>query len=385
MNMISAVLPCLTYQSGTRPSNNIFCSIIERVVDAVKMVFVILAKIVVAASNLVNKGVKAIVNTATDTLWCVLAALGCVSISTSGHDYSGVSINRANLNKAPEPVDLDALALNGANINVAEISDEYDGVAAEYRQAGNRRFDTSVPDKRALTALVELANRSGSTDYERTYHSTLKKAVQNIILELRRPNNETPVEKKMRALDAIIEAQLKCVPRRLEECLRQYKLLKTATPEMEQLLLEYVQGTKEECFIEAFQGSQFHVLNYVRSRVGQEYGLVTGVLVTQDPYLRVGGTPSDESIRYEFNNRFTPEAVVEGVMARIHLEGSNTPCLDYIRAELEQQARARGEDPQNEVVFDRIVTEATQMFNGSQINQKGVIFLLRGIGILNPA
>ena len=40
---------------------------------------------------------------------------------------------------------------------------------------------------------------------------------------------------------------------------------------MEQLLLEYVQGAKEECFIEAFQGSQFHVLNYVRSRVGQEY------------------------------------------------------------------------------------------------------------------
>ena len=71
-------------------------------------------------------------------------------------------------------------------------------------------------------------------------------------------------------------------------------------------------------------------------------------------------------------------------MTRIHLEGSNGPCLDFIRFELEQQAE-QGEDPANEVVFDRITTEATQMFNGSNINQKGVIFLLRGIGILNAA
>ena len=142
MNMISSVLPCLTYQSGTRPSDNIFCSLIERVVGVVKMVFTLLATVVLAVANLVITGVKTIVNTATNTLWCVLAALGCVSItSASGYDYSGVSINRANLNKAPEAVDFDELARNGANIDVAEIESEYDTVVAQYRQAGNRRLN----------------------------------------------------------------------------------------------------------------------------------------------------------------------------------------------------------------------------------------------------
>ena len=111
----------------------------------------------------------------------------------------------------------------------------------------------------------------------------------------------------MRALDAIIEAQVKCAPRRLAECLRQHKLLKTATPEMEQMLLEYVRDLKEECFIEAFQDSQFHVLNYVRSRVGLEYGLEVNILVTSDPHLGVGGRPSDDSIRSEFNSSILPK------------------------------------------------------------------------------
>ena len=107
------------------------------------MAFTLLATVVLAIANLVIKGVKTIVNTVTNTLWCVLAALGCVSISTSGYDYSGVSINRANLNKAPEAVDFDELARHGANINVADIESEYDTVVANI-------------DKRVIVATIQL-------------------------------------------------------------------------------------------------------------------------------------------------------------------------------------------------------------------------------------
>jgi hypothetical protein len=269
-------------------------------------------------------------------------------------------------------------------LDAAVVISAYNAVVVDYSRT-NDRPSTSAADHRALTTLVELANREGVSNYDKTYSSTLKKAVQNIVLELGRPGSDIPVDKKMRALTAIIEAQQSCAPRRLAECLRQYKLLKTATPEMEQMLLEYVRDLKEECLIQAFQGSQFHVLNWVRTRVGQEYGLEVNILVTSDPHLGVGGRPSDGEIRRQFNNRYTPEALVEGVMTRIHLEGSNTPCRDYIQLELYQQARRRGEDPEDEAVFERMAAEAMEMFGGSQINQKGVIFLLRGIGILNAA
>ncbi len=364
MNNISGVLPCFRGGTCSFPSQVNLGSLISKVVSVVVYVFSAIANAALSLFSMAVKSVK----------WTVNLILGSVCCCDCSGPYMGKVLNSAALNRAPLPLDLDELARHGALIDISHIVAEYRAVFGQQARDSDVNF---------LNGLVELANRQGNSDYDRLYYSTLKKLLQNIIIELRKPDNE--IEKKQRALAAIIEAQGRCTPRRLAECERQYKLLKTGNPEMEQLLLEYVQDLKEEILIEGFQSAQFHVINYIRSRVGRELGLNTSRLNLEDPHLRAGGTPSDTTIRNVFYAEYTPENVVEGVMTRIHLERNGDVCSAYIHQELREQAHRRGEDPNDDEISQRILDQGVSFFNGHLINQAGVVFLLESIGILIPA
>lgn len=393
MSYIPPVLPHTTQDINTPSPRNCIGSLVGRIIDVAKAAFNLIATAVTAVASFIYKAVVYVLDTAYNAIYWVLSMLGCAETrDPAAYDYTGVSLNMSAIDRAPDPLDLDQLAATGMDIDVNDIVNEYDNTVRAYRAAGNGRNETSRADREALRDLARMSVSQGSTPYQIAYYSTVKKVLQNLILELRRP--ETSADKKMRALDEIIVAQSRCAPRRLAECIRQYKLLKTSNPEMVQLLLEHIQDFKEDFFLEAFERSgQFHVINHIRREHGDRYGLNRSLINLEDPHINCGGPPDASRVHAEFNRRYTSEGVVEGVMARLQVGECNQICLDYIRNELEIQARRRGENPQDENVAERIGQEATGFFNDtvvngrnqSVINQAGVIFLLRGIGILNPA
>ena len=321
--------------------------------------------------------------------------------------YQGVILDRSAFAVAPERMDLDAFAAGGQEVNVHDLITEYrriHGVGADnVRIEGSRPrgwglYDFSATEVSTLQNLVSLANtpvrvpRPGdygyehlrrTASYDQTYYTTLKKVLQNIIVELRNP--EIPEEKKKRALRALADGAGRCRPRIVAECMRQYRMLRSTGPEVRNLLLEYVQDLKEEILLTYFQDSQFHVLNYMRTRVGEYYGLDMSQLTMEDPYLGVGGQPMDIMIHYVFQSQYTTERVVQGVKTRIHLEENNNIWLDCIREKLRRDAVARGESLEDVAVAERMAEEATSCFEGAQINDKGVIFLLKEAGTLVPA
>ncbi len=366
-------------------------TILEKVVEKVMVVlFKVLVFVVETAISLVNLVLWPI-------NWTAKVVIGF--FFNADKAYEGVVLDRTAFHRAPEPFDLTRLAESGREVLPAELVIQYrrlHGNRAETNRIANiREFLNSYANTagateiRQLEHLVNLANtnnpvpREGASAtmlYNHMYHQTVRTVVQNIILELRKP--QVSVEKKKRALSALAEAQWSCPPRRLAECIRQYRLLATSSPAMEQLLLGYLQDIKEEIFLTSYQGSQFHVINYVRSSIGEELGLDTNQVFLQDPYIGMGGHPLSCSLRAVFYCNYTTERVVQAVMTRIQLDDNNQVCTDHIHAELRRQAVLRGEDPNTS---DWVLEEAVSFFDEQRINAKGVIFLLKSIGILIPA
>lgn len=318
--------------------------------------------------------------------------------------YHGVILNRAAFSLAPERMDLDAFATNGQTVSVRDLTREYQRIHGQNASVVRRESSPwgmlvySDNELHGLENLVELAEtpvdlpqpgdphydeQRRTATYNQTYYTTLKKVLQNIIVELRNP--EIPGEKKKRALKALADGARGCRPRVVAECMRQYRMLKSTGPEVRNLLLEYVQDLKEEILLTRFQDTQFHVLNYMRSRVGEYYGLDTSQLTMEDPYIGMGGQPLDVMIHYTFQSEYTTERVVQGVKTRIHLEENNNVWLECIREKLRREAVALGENPLDEDVAGRMAEQATSCFDGVQINDKGVILLLKEVGIVIPA
>ncbi len=325
-------------------------------------------------------------------------------ICSGDASYQGVILDRSAFSLAPERMDLDAFAAGGQHVNVRDLTTEYQRIHGQGANVARRETSRwgvlfySENELSTLQSLVSLAEtpvrlpQAGDNDFEQqrrtatynqTYFTTLKKVIQNIIVELRNP--QIPEEKKKRALMALADGAARCRPRIVAECMRQYRLLRSTGPEVRNLLLEYVQDLKEEILLTYFQDSQFHVLNYMRSRVGEDYGLDTSQLTMEDPFINVGGQPLDVMIHYVFQSQYTTERVVQGVKTRIHLEENNNVWLECIRERLRRDAVARGENLQDEDVADRMGEEATSCFDGVQINERGVILLLKEVGIVVPA
>lgn len=352
---------------------------IEKVAVAAYRVMLGIGDAIVAVASLASRAIN----------WVISKSLGC--FCSSDASYQGVVLNHGAFALAPDPMDLAAMGRLGQEVDVADLLTEYrriyePGADNNLIDRDYRRFFYRGLEIDHIGTLVRLAQtdlRFVTRPYDQLYYATMKTTLQCIILELRNPN--IPDEKKRRALRALVDGAGGCNPRKLEECQRQLRFLKSTAPEMNTLLLGYIQDLKEEIFLQAFQDSQFHVLNNIRSRVGTLYGLNTNEVNLQDPYIHMGAPTFDVEIQYVFHTQYTTQRVVQGVLTRIHLEENNSVWNEYIRTKLRAEAVARGENPNDPAVAGRMVDEATSFFDERLINERGVIFLLKNAGIVVPA
>lgn len=379
---------CLSATYGVvRFVSDILERIVNKVIGAVAAIFLCIAETAASIANLAMQPIH----------WVVNLVARCFSTTEEG--YRGVTINLNALGLAPDQMNLSAPNSETDSVNVLDLVDEYRRVERESQRLAGQGPRPASPD--LSNTLRNLAHLSLSVtpfpqpgvenynflrqraSYDQLYYATMKKTLQRIILELRNP--QVSVEKKKRALIALADGMSGCQPRKLEECQRQCRLLMSTAPEMHNLLLGYIQDLKEEIFLREFQGSQFHVLNYVRQEMGAEYGLNRSEINLRDPNIGVGGRPTMEAMRNVFESQYTTERLVQGVRTRIHLDENNSVWNAYIHTKLRAEAAARGENPDDPAVADRIVNEGTSFFDERLINERGVIFLLKSLGVVVPA
>ena len=362
MNHITGLLPCFNSRARVYTSHFNLGYLIEKVVNAVTEIFRVITAL---AAIVVTRAMDAV-------MWVATLILGALCRS---NPYARMVINNTALTKAPEPFDWNALIAANGTIHSREIITEYERIFGAGAQGA---------DKTRLESLLREANHQSNDRYDQMYHEILTAIIKNVIIELRNPDID--IAKKKRALQGIIDGQGDCRPRRLEECQRQFRLLKSSGTAAEQMLLEHVQFVKEEIFLEQFQNDQFHMLNYIRSRVGHEFGLDVSDINLQDPNRTYGGNhPSDSTLRSVFFREYTPQKVIQAVLARILVDGNGNVFGPYILEQLEAQALEDGEDVNDNEVATRIEETGLSFYETDgtrEINEAGVAFLLERIGIL---
>jgi len=295
--------------------------------------------------------------------------------------YPDMAIARAEISRAPS---------NNASIDSMRELASNEGRSVESLGELVRFVDRLFADeskdarsrmKNKLRDYVQYA-RARPNELSLNYrHRSLRLLIRGIIVQLRKPDAEVPLVKKKTALLQLKSAQSRCFARRYEEALRQYNLL-TLPPNMEDRLWLYIRQIKEDLFVERFQRGQFHVVNYVRAKVGHVLGLDTSPLNTRgDEYLSCGYCGSGEELIGAFNQFFTVRTLIEGIKERLRFDGYDAAEVAHI---LEEHITTLGRHHAQFIdsSTNQPITCDTFCFDIGGINERGVILLLHKIGIL---
>lgn len=243
------------------------------------------------------------------------------------HILQSLEINPAALARRPKPFD-PAPIIHIANntvpiIHADQIIQHFNQQFARlgedailYNDQGNDITVARARDSIQTQYLNYIRDNMGVGGYSKSVAENFELFLKAIIFELRKA--EVPVEKKQEALKNLASAAEHCVPRRHEQAFKIYRTLSNQMETLEDIVLQYVQQTKEDLFYNFYSLSREPVqtLNYIRATVGQELGLDCNEVHLNDPHINLNDASSPENrwekhrtpaqFRNVFNRIYTP-------------------------------------------------------------------------------
>ena len=289
----------------------------------------------------------------------------------------GMRINPARLAAKPEPIALNELELNNISVEFNEIVTLYDEIFTR-------------PDHGMSAEVVNHARQyivDYSTYVERGPHPTtlytqnIQGFAKNIIFEMKKPDEEVPLAKKITALLEIADACEHCRPRRYEESKRQYLLLTNRMTTIDQQILTWLQMLKDDIIIQAFQHGQFHVINAARNmqHLARKWGLDNEDQCNiDDEYIGCGRGFSEWQADATLEANYFPARLVDSIKARLDTEANNDTVNNYL-------ANCNNLPDDYATTFyevDRTADPTGPMRGRLVLNCKGVAFLLKELHFL---
>lgn len=287
-------------------------------------------------------------------------------------------INYRNLSLAPQEIQLPQIEENDHSIDIKLLSTKFDNLS-----------DLSSEEEKHKKGSLELLCNKISKNSKSIYpHSEEKRTLfckevsiylKGIIKKLN--SGEISEEKERSILLELAEASTRCYPTWLETAARLFGEVNGQSETVEIKLLRIVQEYKEAVILDFCQkevDAQWHALNSARNIAGKELGLNTS-LNQFDPYAMQSSSLFGKSLvkwlflqRYENVNR-----LISVVQMKINSQEYDSSYHTF----LVEKVRNLGiEDPEN-YVTENFYSEI-DCSNDYAINQIGVNFLLKSIGIL---
>lgn len=311
-----------------------------------------------------------------------------------------VGIHWGAVSKTPSPIDYRKLRkeLNAANPRVLPgdltrvAFPKYfkcfrlgDTICCDDPIQHNRYESTKQPitKQAAIRRLNDyLINFLSEDPREGEIFAQIRLLLKGVVLALRRDHFDGPYIR--RTLRDLVRGAGHCIPRRLEEVERCYKRVMALPQTLEQVVLEEIQGTKEEMFTDWFPSLHaVQMLNSIRRTVGIEFGLNTDPVHLEDPHLEMIAEISHSDLSTAFREFYTPANLILRMRPRLNDRISSiyvrNAAFDYLRNRI------------NEAVAERILTigdlEAfpKPYFDDEvRLTDAGVRFFLTDFGFLVP-
>lgn len=324
------------------------------------------------------------------------------------------SINSERLSDAPQAFDADELnASIGAKIvNLDEILNLWDKIIPPTRvltDDGNRKFTWRELRDGIKNNLIEA--KASRQPFDPKYDHPARKAeitakhkfdlglideihlfLRGIILELKKNTISDDKKKEELELLALSTVGAHCLPRRHEETQARYLALRDKPETIDNRLLEYIQQTKEQLFLNYYSLSKEPVqtLNYIRLKVGQFLGLNTNKFNLGDQYINLNDARSPENYYSKHTTEseflktadkiFTTENFISNLKMILNgkLEKNKElreELTAYISGQLEEYRR-QGKLTINEADPDPYFEKMDAKGYGSEFNDTGIRFLL---------
>lgn len=245
--------------------------------------------------------------------------------------YEGFTVNQDKLREAPEQIDpanIEHLARNATPpIVIGELLVQFDRICDSFgvgvddvlyqdegREITRRNARISLRDN-YIGFVQEHLNNHGSGNYDQMVAQEIDIALKGIIFGLRAPQDgstetEEILAKKRTSIEKLCSAAEHCRPRRHTEAFQVYRVLSNQMETTEQIILQYIQETKENLFLNFYSLSTQpgHTLNYIRREVGEQLGLNRSRVNLEDPYIDMGGrsalSPDNPRSPHQVANQF---------------------------------------------------------------------------------
>lgn len=263
-------------------------------------------------------------------------------------------------------------------LSLDELMTRYDSLCSTNKELSLHRSD-----------FKKLINKTTERDKDifgvnpKVYHQfydQIECCLKNILFEIK-DNPKLPPEKIKNVFLELAIAGGLCGARWLEESKRQFMALRLKhTTLIEHSVLQKLQSLKEDLLIELFQkqDTDYHILNAIRKELGEELGLDDS-----EVYLDIFTPQLSEKtlkvIKRLFRDVYTPKRIINGLKERINLslqEAFDPDLFIYLDKKIENLYPYMEDSAQ--YVIDHFMKK-----DFKSINKKGVIFLLKEMGILH--
>ena len=295
-----------------------------------------------------------------------------------------LKINPKTLGVAPKPVAELMKVLNRDN-NVERID------IRELLKWVNTLFDGSAEHgtvRTHISAYIQFifdredyeSHRPNHDEYDHArwdaYFDELHLIAKNLVFEFENDINKDkiPVHKKRTALTQIADAKQHCRPRILEESRRQF-LSVTGRLSMNDKLYRWAQRLKEDIIFEAFQTTQFHVINQARLKVGEKWGLDRDHFNLTDPHITIGRNVPAHEFDNALERGFTPARLVDTIRTLMVYDNDLPSAMDFLMAKMENDP-----DRDNIERYFELVTDGKDL--NTVINCEGVAKFCELAGLL---
>ncbi len=305
--------------------------------------------------------------------------------------------------QSPSPYEFPII--NDYQLTAHDLLTEFDQVFSDipviHTDAGRRQIDKAVVREHLRIGYVDpVFDRA--LGYTRDYFDSItgetQQVIQYIVLEIRKRGEviegcQTNTTEILRSAfyDLYLGAEL-CLPRRHGDALAVYNKLSSQVETVEEILLQNIQTAKETLFQNFYNGSveSVQTLNYIRTKVGEEFGLDCNPLHLNDPSLAIhkavhiesNGTEIVHNTAEEFRKTFEeiytlPNLVpllLESINRRFANEGTLTTCTGF--AQFIEKALQESGSTEETTAFPEPYLTADY----KEITAAGIIFLLVHLG-----
>lgn len=290
------------------------------------------------------------------------------------------AVNRSRISELPQDATLDSATLAATEgVLLDDLTTEYDRLVLQGAQAErddpirnnlenfarfvrNGKAQVEQQEAQRAESIAEGLGDPGAPR-EKAYFENMERTLLNTIFELRtaRPDNKKACD----ALNGIAEAYHGCDPRKYKESKRHLERMmaragNNATERLDQQLLLWLKGFKEDIVLNRYQSGQFHILNKACQQV-RDWGLGGDNVELNDPYINMGGFAFALNFRYTLNKEYTPARIIEVVKTNL----DDVDYNDLITPYFEEHADTLPDDYEH-THFDR----------HGKLNHKGVAWLL---------